>query len=691
MSEWLKLIKLIPPDVIIFILLFFIILPSAIAFFIRISLYNKILGITNDVTNNKNEAKITKIKESFRKASVGLKQTNTLALLETFYNEQKFWGLRYDKWDYFCKSLPNLLITFGLLGTFLGITLNLGDVSGIINQDGASSSLVVEKLKNPLQSMSVAFVSSLVAIFFSSILTVLNFFCNTEIAKDNLFALLENYLDNDYFTPEINLEFKIKSILNSVLNSVLYPQNQETQNQETQNNLEQLLSKVLKESLQPFSSTLLNSATIFQNSVSSLENQVTTISESATSLKEASQQVKDGAATFQIASKNIERNGENSYNLMIDLNKNQEAFAKSTEILQENVKEIIDNNKKATHLAEKTYENLQESSRKLEDSSLGFMEASETIKNSQFADKLLQASQDLAITQHQFAESATNLNNSTQTINAIAQDFHTSINQITSLGEDIKTLNQQSVEIITLNQQRLVTEEEKLNDVQIALFKLIESIKNHQNQLILGIQRLGNNLNKQLGNNSTSLQTVSQSIQEYVVNLNNMKMGLDTLISHIREIENQSDSKLKIIENLGIDSANLIEFNQQQLSSITEKLGNNSSNLERVCQNIEQNTDTLQRTQADFSQLILHFDKLDNNAELNELKIIIKAHSNKLNTILTSLIKWMVAENKKAKQNSSNLYQDMEKSVLELKQINSQLSHLTEVSSNGIEKRNNQL
>jgi ABC-type transporter Mla subunit MlaD len=681
MSDWLTLI---PPYLIIFIILL-IILPSAIAFFIRISLYNKILGITNDIANNKSEAKITKIKESFRKASVGLKLTNTLALLETFYNEQKMFGLRYDKWDYFCKSLPNLLVTFGLLGTFLGITFNLGDISKIINQDGTNSSFVVGNLKAPLQSMSIAFVSSLAAILFSASLTVVNFICNTEIAKNNLFNLLENYLDNDYFAPEINLEFKIKSILNSVLNSVLYPQNQGTQN-----NLEQLLGKVLKESLEPFSSTLLNSATIFQNAVSTLETQVTIISESAISLKEASQQVKDGAATFQIASKNIERNGENSYNLMVDLNKNQEAFAKSTEILQENVKEIIDNNKRATHLAEKTYENLQESSRKLEDSSLGFMEASETIKNSQFADKLLQASQDLAITQHQFAESATNLNNSTQTINAIAQDFHTSINQITNLGEDIKKLNQQSVEIITLNQQRLVTEEEKLNDVQIALFKLIESIKNHQNQLILGIQRLGNNLNKQLGNNSTSLQTVSQSIQEYVVNLNNMKMGLDTLISHLREIENQSDSKLKIIENLGIDSANLIEFNQQQLSSITEKLGDNSTNLERVCQNIEQNTDTLQKTQADFNQLILHFDKLDNNAELNELKIIIKTHSNNLNTILTRLIKWMVAENKKAKQNSSHLYEDMEKSVLELKQINSQLSHLTEVASNGIDQRNNQ-
>jgi ABC-type transporter Mla subunit MlaD len=673
-------LKLIPPSLIIFIILF-IILPSAIAFFIRISLYNKILGITNDVANNKSEAKITKIKESFRKASVGLKLTNTLALLETFYNEQKMFGLRYDKWDYFCKSLPNLLVTFGLLGTFLGITFNLGDISEIINQDGTSSSFVVGNLKAPLQSMSIAFVSSLAAILFSASLTVVNFICNTELAKNNLFNLLENYLDNDYFAPEINLEFKIKSILNSVL----YPQNQETQN-----NLEQLLGKVLKESLEPFSSTLLNSATIFQNAVSTLENQVIVISESATSLKEASQQVKDGAATFHIASKNIERNGENSYNLMIDLNKNQEAFAKSTEILQENVKEIIDNNKRATNLAEKTYENLQESAKKLEDSSLGFMEASETIKNSQFADKLLQASQDLAITQHQFAESATNLNNSTQTINAIAQDFHTSINQITSLGEDIKTLNQQSVEIITLNQQRLVTEEEKLNNIQIELFKLIGVTKNNQNQLILGIQRLGNNLNKQLGNNSTSLQTVSQSIQEYVVNLNNMKMGLDTLISHIREIENQSESKLKIIENLGIDSANLIKFNQQQLSSITEKLGNNSSNLERVCQNIEQNTDTLQRTQADFSQLILHFDKLDNNVELNELKIIIKAHSNKLNTILTRLIQWMVAENKKAKQNSSNLYEDMEKSVHELQQINAQLSYLTEVTSNGIDKRNNQ-
>ena len=115
MSEWLTLI---PPYLIIFIIVL-IILPSAIAFFIRISLYNKILGITNDVANNKSEAKITKIKESFRKASLGLKLTNTLALLETFYNEQKMFGLRYDKWDYFCKSLPNLLVTFGLLGTFL--------------------------------------------------------------------------------------------------------------------------------------------------------------------------------------------------------------------------------------------------------------------------------------------------------------------------------------------------------------------------------------------------------------------------------------------------------------------------------------------------------------------------------------------------------------------------------------------
>jgi methyl-accepting chemotaxis protein len=241
-------------------------------------------------------------------------------------------GLRYDKWDYFCKSLPNLLVTFGLLGTFLGITFNLGDISEIINQDGSSSSFVVGNLEAPLQSMSIAFVSSLTAILFSASLTVVNFIFNTELAKNNLFNLLENYLDNDYFAPEINLEFKIKSILNSVL----YPQNQETQN-----NLEQLLGKVLKESLEPFSATLLNSATIFQNSVSTLENQVTTISESATSLKEASQQVKDGAATFQIASKNIERNGENSYNLMVDLNKNQEAFAKSTEILQENVKFVI--------------------------------------------------------------------------------------------------------------------------------------------------------------------------------------------------------------------------------------------------------------------------------------------------------------------------------------------------------------
>lgn len=684
MLKWLSLTH----PYLIACIIIFIILPSIMASVLRISLYRHIQKTITIIKGKDSDSSIiNEIKKEFKKASQKLDYINTSALLESFYSKDKFSilgiKLKCDQWDYFCRSLPNLLISFGLLGTFFGITDNLTEVSEIINQNGGDSNFVISNLKTPLQSMGVAFGSSLFAIFFSAILTIINYIFNTEIAKYNLINLLENYLDNDFYLEDQN---NIR--LNSSVQIISTQIDDFTTN--FSQNIEKALTTALENALNPFSQTFSNSAITFQNAVSTLENQVVTISESATSLKEASQQVKDGAATFQIASKNIERNGENSYNLMIDLNKNQEAFAKSTEILQENVKEIIDNNKRATNLAEKTYENLHESAKKLEDSSLGFMEASETIKNSQFADKLLQASQDLAITQHQFAESATNLNNSTQTINAIAQDFHTSINQITSLGEDIKKLNQQSVEIITLNQQRLVTEEEKLNNIQIELFKLVGVTKNNQNQLILGIQRLGNNLNKQLGNNSTNLQTVSQSIQEYVVNLNNMKIGLDTLINHIREIENHSDSKFKIIENLGIDSANLIEFNQQQLSSITEKLSNNSSSLERVCQNIEQNTDTLQRTQTDFNQLILNLDKLDNNAELNELKIIIKAHSNKLNTILTRLIQWMVAENKKAKQNSSHLYEDSEKSVLELKQINSQLSHLTEVASNGIETRNNQ-
>jgi hypothetical protein len=94
------------------------------------------------------------------------------------------------------RVLPNLLLAFGLLGTFLGITLNLTGISELINLSGGGDVNLSIKLQKPLESMGIAFITSLIGLVCSSLITVNNIIFNTNIAKFNLISCLEDYLDN---------------------------------------------------------------------------------------------------------------------------------------------------------------------------------------------------------------------------------------------------------------------------------------------------------------------------------------------------------------------------------------------------------------------------------------------------------------------------------------------------------------
>ena len=101
--------------------------------------------------------------------------------------------------NYFCRILPNLLLSFGLIGTFLGITINLTNLSQTITQvDINDVRNLVEQLNKPLQGMGIAFITSLIAIFCSALLTVFNTIWNSNLAKVELLSLLEDYVDNIY-------------------------------------------------------------------------------------------------------------------------------------------------------------------------------------------------------------------------------------------------------------------------------------------------------------------------------------------------------------------------------------------------------------------------------------------------------------------------------------------------------------
>jgi Sec-independent protein translocase protein TatA len=160
---------------------------------------------------------IQTLEDRFEQASKQLEQVNTGALIDQIYSQEKIKGFTCEKIDYLCRILPNLLLAFGLLGTFLGITINLAALSQTINQSNANDvSNLVNELKKPLEGMSIAFSTSLIGIALSSVLTIFNSIWNTNFAKYQLISSLEDYLDNIYL-PQVQGDTRLDKIVNRMV------------------------------------------------------------------------------------------------------------------------------------------------------------------------------------------------------------------------------------------------------------------------------------------------------------------------------------------------------------------------------------------------------------------------------------------------------------------------------------------
>jgi hypothetical protein len=126
------------------------------------------------------------------------KEINTQAIIEkNFNNELK--GL-YTA-ERFIKHSVSLMIILGLLGTFYGLTLSIGDLVKLLSNSGntevmSSVDSIVGGLISSVKGMSVAFVTSLFGIGSSIILTVFNIFNNIVETRESIMVEIEEYLDN---------------------------------------------------------------------------------------------------------------------------------------------------------------------------------------------------------------------------------------------------------------------------------------------------------------------------------------------------------------------------------------------------------------------------------------------------------------------------------------------------------------
>ena len=202
------------PSYLVVLAIVLVILPTIFGILARFFLYQHLVSSqkkTKYLLEGRNVAQkphiIKKIEQRFQNFSQTNEEINTTAIIAGTYSQEecRIFGIPFncEKIAYFTRLLPNLLLSFGLLGTFLGITINLTNLSQTVTQvDITDIRTLIEELNQPLQGMGIAFVTSLIAIACSSLLTVLNLFWNTNLAKASLINFLEDYTDN-YCLPQL--------------------------------------------------------------------------------------------------------------------------------------------------------------------------------------------------------------------------------------------------------------------------------------------------------------------------------------------------------------------------------------------------------------------------------------------------------------------------------------------------------
>jgi DNA repair exonuclease SbcCD ATPase subunit len=655
------MLNLIPLHL-IFLTLILVIIPSIAAGILRYSLYrhltdsaNKVTRLLTSQTSRGQQPKIVEILERrFREASQQLEKVNTIALIDGIYTQEKFTffnlSLRCEQWDYFCNVLPNLLLAFGLLGTFFGITGNLYDLSQTIDKAQGDINGLVTQLQAPLQNMGIAFITSLMAIAFSSLLTVVNLRCNTNLAKSLFITSLEDYLDN-IFQPTIEGKTRLDKSIDSMVKQqeefltrfhekvgqVLEQtignaaNKMVSANQNFQNNVDSLVSR-----FQDVSGSLAASTDSFQQSTFTLKEQIQAVTKIVPQVQQSSQKLENGSTIFQLAANKIEQSkfSENLENLTANLATTQKSFAQSTEFLGNQVTKIADSHQQAVQLAEQVYSQLQEASQKLQYSAMGFVEASQTIQQSDFADKLAIATKELAVIPTQFQESTAILHQSIPSLNKAIAVINKSANKNINLVEQVNSLNQHSTQILessdkrieletasfdriqlelnkivsTLNRhstqifesssQKLELETASFDRIQVELNQIVSTLNQHQEQVNLSMEKFGGRLlasfEQKTDTHTQKLQLVGDKLEQYSIHLNETKSELAKIPSALKQHEQQITSGLN---SIGITNDRLLKSFQQQAE-------NNIQQLQQVTNNLGQSFNGLDRIQSELSKLI---------------------------------------------------------------------------------------
>jgi predicted transcriptional regulator len=547
--------------------LFLVILPAIAVFLLRLSLHKKLQEINNRISrllvSGEEEGIqpeiVKRLRTRYQNASQKLEHVNTLALIDSIYKDEQLrfssFKIQFDRADAITRALPNLLIAFGLIGTFLGITSNLTNISEIVtgfsgkNQDISG---LVQKLQSPLKDMGIAFSSSLFGLFFGSILTIANTILNTSIAKNQLIASLEDYLDNIY-KPTVEGNTRLDTAIDRMVKQqeeflTRFRENVgatlETSFGKAANQIAKECSKINQIAENVYTNfsnaagTISTGASTFEYAAKSLESQTQTFAESL-------HEFKNGVETFTIAANRLENNTivQNLDRVLSDLNINQQAFTNSTQILQNSLIGITTTNQTAAQLAQQVYETWQDSTTKI-------VAAAETIG----AGSII------------FQKAANSLEGQTESVIQLMPELKNGVETFVSAANKVKT-----------------------NNIVKHLNTLVENLSITQAEFTNSTQILTSGLGDTIANNQQSTKLATQIYQGLGASTQSMQLGANNLLNAAQIIQ---DSQLGIeLNKASTEFSNSTEIFSQaakNLQPVTAKLEPAIASIDRAINSLQQ-------------------------------------------------------------------------------------------------------
>jgi chromosome segregation ATPase len=564
------------PLLLLYLVFIILSIVTIVTILLRISLYRYLILLTNKVQrliktgSAEGQPKIIQTLEArFEQASKQLEQVNTGALIDQIYSQETIKGFTCEQIDYLCRILPNLLLAFGLLGTFLGITINLSTLSQTINQANASDvSNLVTELKKPLEGMSIAFTTSLTGLFFSALLTIVNFIFNSGLAKYRLISSLEDYLDNVYF-PKVQGDTRLDKIVNRMVSQ----QDEFLTNfgETVRKAVEQSMGKVAQqiadgnkettdlarqvyEKFTDAAGTISRAANEFQNSMSALNTTSQIFKQSAETFDQSQFPLKLSLATVDLS------------NTQQKFSESATSLAATTEIIKTVLTEVQNCSQTLIKLAEE-----------INNTNKASIQVLDLHQNNQ--NLLTEIIPGLQQGANSYEKAVSKLDDLDQRVGDKFNNFDQLITAMSQLLENVKTYTTELISKVTTetenSNQSLITlsqEIKAMNETSIQVLDLHQNNQNLLTEIIPQLQQGANSYEKAVN----KLDDLDQRVRDKVNSFDQLITTIEQLLENVKTYTNNVNTTISV-------ASNQTDANNQKLMKLLE---NNNSQLIAEYQNI---------------------------------------------------------------------------------------------------------